>query len=463
MSADVRPNPDLISASPAAPKHPDSASRAPRLSREQIDRLADEIALTSAQIDATTHLLLTRIRAFDECGGWHTQGALSCAHWLTWRAGIGPGAAREQVRVARRLGELPLIDAALCKGEVSYSKVRAMTRVATPETEEVLLHMARSSTAAQLEKICRLYRQVMGVEADPEIEETRRWVRQRGTDDGMVRVTASLHPDEAARLMKAIEVSAEAPGEAARADGIMAMASATLGEVKPRATDHSGSGDMPSCTIRRPAVEAVVKVEIDADTLEGRFEDGAGVSAESCRRLLCDAGVVPAAVDDRGQPLALGRKKRKLSTALRRALVIRDQGCRFPGCANQRVVEAHHVEHWVNGGETTLENTCLLCTRHHKFVHEYGFTIDKAGDGTLVFRDPEGRRVPEEGEAELRRQVSHERMVAALARRGVTPTPMTNCPDWDGSPPDYSATIDVLCQRATRGQGAEGGHCATPG
>jgi len=103
-----------------------------KLSREQIDQLADEIAVLAARIDAATHQLLTHIRRFDEAMGWAKQGAKSCAHWLSWRIGVDLPAAREKVRTARALGSLPKMDAALARGELSYSKVRAMTRVAGP-------------------------------------------------------------------------------------------------------------------------------------------------------------------------------------------------------------------------------------------------------------------------------------------------------------------------------------------
>src|SRR6185295_6809593 len=122
------------------------------------ERLADEIAELSAHLDAATHRFLMLIRRFDESGGWARQGALSCAHWLSWRVGLELGAAREHVRVARCLAELPLVDDALRLGRVSYSKVRAVTRVATPATEASLLDMAQSSTASQLERICRSFR-----------------------------------------------------------------------------------------------------------------------------------------------------------------------------------------------------------------------------------------------------------------------------------------------------------------
>jgi Domain of unknown function (DUF222) len=121
------------------------------------DRLADEIAELAAHVDAATHRLLTLIGRFDEAGGWADHGALTCAHWLSWRVGLDLGAAREHVRVARALPDVPLIADALRRGQISYSKVRALTRVATPENEAALLAMARSSTASQLERICRGY------------------------------------------------------------------------------------------------------------------------------------------------------------------------------------------------------------------------------------------------------------------------------------------------------------------
>jgi len=191
------------------------AATDPDLAAEDLDALGDRIAQTAAVLDATTHTLLTQLRVFDQRDGWHRQGALSCAAWLNWRIGLTMTAAREKVRVARALGGLPLLDEALRLGQISYSKTRAMTRVATADTEAALLDMARCSTAAQLEKICRLYRQVQHDPAAARADEDRRWVRSRTTDDGRVRLDVLLPPDEAARVLAAIDASAEgAPGQA---------------------------------------------------------------------------------------------------------------------------------------------------------------------------------------------------------------------------------------------------------
>src|SRR5688500_8612642 len=126
----------------------------------ELERLGEKIAEEAAHLDAAMHRLLTHLREFDERGGWHVQGARSCAHWLSWRVGWDIGTARERVRVARRLGECPKIDEALRRGEMSYSKARAMVRVATPMNEELLLDSARLMPAAHLESLCKKYAMV---------------------------------------------------------------------------------------------------------------------------------------------------------------------------------------------------------------------------------------------------------------------------------------------------------------
>ena len=189
--------------------------------REEMNVVGERIAEGAAHLDAAMHRVLADIREFDAGGGWHVQGAQSCAHWLSWRVGWTLGTARDRVRVAQRLGELPLIDAALAGAEVSYSKVRAMTRVATPENEELLLHYAKYSTAAQLETICRKYQAVQRINRlDPGVEAHHRQVARREREDGLVQISAVLRPDEAAILWKAIEqatagVSAESWARAA--------------------------------------------------------------------------------------------------------------------------------------------------------------------------------------------------------------------------------------------------------
>ena len=437
----------------------------------EVDRLADEIAELSAHLDAATHRLLELIRRFDAGSGWYTHGCLSCAQWLSWRIGLDLCAAREKVRVARALGALPRIDDSFRQGRISYSKVRALTRVATPENEALLLEMARSSTAAQLEKLCRGYRRALNGLAGrlPCDDEDERWVRDRSTESGMIRIEAQLLPEEAALVLKAIEaarerswnarrVSAEVPADAGagapparrrllhRADALVQIAEDFLASSRAKANG--------------PPVEIVVHVEADsltdpASAEAGTLEDGAFLPRATIDRLVCDAAVVTLVEDSRANPLNVGRRRRTVPTALRRALRLRDEGCRFPGCTNTRV-DSHHVVPWSRGGETKLANLVSTCRKHHRYVHELGFRVEARTDGSFAFFAPAGWEVkpvpdspPLQGDpiAALREQ-----NVAA----GIAIDHETSLPRWDGTPADYDHIVQVIASSHGRAALADG-------
>ena len=137
-------------------------------------------------------------------------------------------------------------------------------------------------------------------------------------------------------------------------------------------------------------------VHVDASALHG----GAGCSdlpLETIKRLTCDCSLVAVVEDERGNPLDVGRKQRIVSTALRRALWARDRGCTFPGCHRKRYVHGHHLRHWADHGETTPDNMALLCTLHHRLLHEGGFRMRRDPDGALHFARPDGREIPRGG------------------------------------------------------------------
>ncbi|HUL51863.1 MAG TPA: DUF222 domain-containing protein [Opitutaceae bacterium] len=179
-------------------------------SPSDLDRLGDEIALLSAHLDAATARLLVLIREFDARGGWNS-GFRSCAAWLSWRVGLDLGAARERVRVARALGTLPLLAEALATGQVSYAKVRALTRVATPETEGRLLAVARAGTAAHVERIVRGWRCVdRRAEArEDRLRHAGRALHVRYDEDGTVVIRGRLEPEVGALLMQALAAARE--------------------------------------------------------------------------------------------------------------------------------------------------------------------------------------------------------------------------------------------------------------
>src|SRR6267378_6638434 len=366
----------------------------------ELDRLGDQIAELSAHLDAATAHLLDLIRDFDARAGWNT-GFLSCAAWLSWRVGLDAGAARERVRVARALGTLPRLAQALARGELSYAKVRALTRVATPETEERLLELGRAVTAEHVERIVRGWRRV---DRQAEAREAARRHTSRALhvyqdEDGMVVIRGRLVPAVGAVLIQALtaarkalyqkahakNVPAETPGgdvsaepptmPQQQADALALVAETAL----HHGIDPGAPGERYQVVVH---VDAPVLADADAPG-QSVLEDGAYVSAETSQRLACDASRVVMRHDPDGRILEVGARTRTIPPALRRALHYRDRGCRFPGCG-LRFGQGHHIRHWAHGGPTTLSNLALLCRRHHRAVHEEGYTIERLAGGYAI-------------------------------------------------------------------------------
>ena len=423
----------------------------------ELDRLGDEIAELSAHLDAATARLLALIREFDARGGWN-RGFPSCAAWLGWRVGLNKGAARERVRVARALGTLPRVSEALARGELSYAKVRAITRVATPATEGRLLAVARAGTAEHVERIVRGWRQV------DRRAEARKAVRQhagRGLQvyedaEGMVVVRGRLTPEAGALLRRALEAGREvlyqqarrelraepAEPQAARptlaqqqADALALVAESAL----HHALDPGAPGERYQVVVH---VDAAVLADPDQPG-QSALADGAHVPAGTSRRLACDASRVVVRHAEGGRVVEIGARTRTIPPALRRALLHRDRACRFPGCG-VRVVQAHHLHHWAQGGPTTLSNLTLLCRRHHRAVHEEGYQVARRPDGTLQFRRPDGRALPE---APLSPPMVVDPVAMLRARHdaeGLRLDPHTSRPRWLGERLDLGWAIYVL-------------------
>ncbi len=351
--------------------------------------LEHEITQLAAHIYAATCRWLLLVAEFDRRECHLAWGFHSCTAWLAWTCGLTPRAAREHLRVARDLTELPLIREAFGRGELSYSKVRAVTRVATPETEQEMLELAYGATASQLERTVRAYRSAVAVaEGQPPPDTFFAWAWE---DDGTLSVRGRLSGDEGALLLEAMHhahgVARGERGAGAAAAGSPPLppventdALAALAEAALVSTGSSSGGDRNQVVLH---VDHRGRAELD---------DGCAVSLETARRMLCDASLVPIAESD-GEPLSIGRRTRTIPSALRRALRVRDGGCRFPGCSHRRFVDAHHIRHWADGGETAVDNLVHLCRRHHRLIHEGGFSVERDPRGELVFRDRAGDTV----------------------------------------------------------------------
>jgi hypothetical protein len=178
----------------------------------------------------------------------------------------------------------------------------------------------------------------------------------------------------------------------------------------------------------------------------GTLEDGAVLSRRTTERLACDASVVRVIETSTGTPLDVGRRTRRISPALRRALRLRDQGCRFPGCSH-RLTDAHHIVHWARGGVTSLANLTSLCRRHHGLIHEYGYRIDLDEARELVFMRPDGKPVPAMTNACEVVTDPLERLRARRAGEGITIDATTAFPHWDGEPVDYDHVVGCVVSR----------------
>jgi hypothetical protein len=408
-----------------------------------VDILGEKIAVLSAQIDAATWHLLKMIAEFDRGNGW-ANGAASCAHWLNWRTGLDLGAAREKVRVARAIEGLPKISEAMRHGELSYSKVRALTRVATPENEEDLLGFAKAGTAAHVERLVRHMRRIdRQMAADREqLQHASRFLELRTDEDGMVVVRGRLTPEAGAALRKALEAGADklyedTPPDESEEDSATQRRANAMGVVAEAALD--GGLD---CGTRGDRYQVVVHVDGESSWIEGTGD----VSAETSERLSCDASQVTMTHGPGAQILDVGRKRRTIPPAIRRALDTRDRrrtgGCRFPGCA-VTFCDAHHVEPWSEGGETKLDNLILLCRRHHRTVHEGGWRVELSPTGEARFYDGWGRLVPDAPGVKLPWMPPRRSIRARLAADGVEIRP-ENVPRWGGEPCDYNMMLSWL-------------------
>ncbi|HST14347.1 MAG TPA: DUF222 domain-containing protein [Gaiellaceae bacterium] len=393
-----------------------------------VAELEAELATLAAHIYAGTCRWLELVAEFDRRGNWVEQGAVSCAHWLAWRCALTPRAAREHVRVARSLDALPEIHASFARGELSYAKVRALTRVATAGTEHELLELARVLTAAQLERTVRAYRSVSTAEARAQLDSASLSVFWNA--DGSLEVHGRLAPEDGALLLRALDAQRDSLWKGARgsaeprparqasnAEALIAVAEASLAAGEGVRT----GGERYQVVVH--ADEAALATDGEGGGCE--LEDGSALAAETARRLACDASLV-----------RNGRRSRTIPSAMRRALRGRDRGCRFPGCENRRFVDAHHVHHWACGGETSVDNLVLLCRQHHRAVHEGGYRVDHDGRffypwGQEIIRAP---RLPRGDPAEFLEGHADLSIDASTCEHGL------------GEPLDLAAAVDSILE-----------------
>ena len=452
------------------------------------EALAAEITTLAGHINAAQYRFLKLLEEFDREQGWAGPGVRSLAHWLSWKCGIGELVAREKVRVARALRELPMIDASFERGQISYSKVRAMTRAATPENEAQLLNIARHGTAEHMERLVRVYRRCRKrAEASPGETERRREERFYcfDEDDETMVFGGRVSVEQGRLLMKALDAMVaemeddeRAGGENVSAEtsaaGIGASVSAetfvtgsgasgssdtsavtsgrnvsaetsavasgkivsaeTLSDGRPGvephepdtpplkplrvrratalaqiaehylATRNRGARARPGATPLRSSDAYQVFVHVNANDahpdnrINGAHttytDDRRCIAPHVARQLACDASRRTVLENERGEVLNIGRRSRIVPWHIAHALRIRDGGCRFPGCNQHRWTDAHHIHHWADGGETSLDNLVTLCRYHHRELHRDEYRIERGAGGELIFMDAQHQAIP---------------------------------------------------------------------
>jgi hypothetical protein len=378
------------------------------LSHDRREQLAAEIGRLSSYLYAAEHRLLTLLREFDAGRGWEGLGFPSCACWLNFACGMDGVTARERMRVAHALGRLPKVDARFASGALSYSKVRAITRIATEDNEDYLLQIAKHGTAHHVEQLVRKFRHAKRLQ---DVDRARAQHDGRHLSwfcdaDGCLVLKGRLPPEQGALIVKALEMAMDADFAAQNESSseVIARSEATKQSMEPigaRRADalaqvaetYMNAEPVPNSTADRYQVV----VHVSAETSVSHLHDGPGVSAETSRRIACDSSLIAVKEDTDGEPLSVGRKTRSIPPAIRRALWLRDGGCRFPGCTHDRFVDGHHIVHWADGGVTSMDNLILLCRHHHRLVHEGGFVCEKTASGEVIFKDRRDEPLPTYG------------------------------------------------------------------
>jgi hypothetical protein len=431
--------------------------------RQSLNELGYQIVELAGHINAAHYRFLMLIAEWDHRKGWCDGGSQSCAHWLNWKCGIDLGAAREKVRTAHALTSLPKMAAAMQRGELSYAKARALTRVACPKTESTLLQYALHGTAAHVERIVRDFRRCkeaeeLGREAQQQASRELKWYYDA---DGMLVIKARLPAEAGQIFIKAIEAAKDEISEPHVSAETSAEISAETPNVKLRPASPTRKADALTVIAESFLAKGAgalkggdrhqIVIHVDAETLRdstaGRcnFEHGPSMSAETARRLACDCSLVPIMESENGEPLNVGRKTRSIPPAIQRALNARDHGCcRFPGCPNTRYLDGHHIQHWAHGGETKLSNLVSLCRFHHRQVHEGNVVVLVLDDGAIRFVTPNGKAFDSTLPDHTQPLSDWHQLVAAHEQQDLHIDRHTAATRWDGEPCDHSLATEAL-------------------
>jgi hypothetical protein len=364
-------------------------------------RAEEEFAELQRSVELLEVERLRRLADIERRASFRRDGHLSAASWLASTFKVAWGTAKDQVRTARALEEMPETTRALDEGELSTSAARVL--VAARETdpsafersETELVEAARIHSVQDLNRVTAYWRQAVeneqALQGDEKVRARRR-LHASVTFLGMVRVDGDLDPETGETLLTALSAVLDAEARSRREDDERTPAQRradALGEICRQWLDLA---ERPTVAGERPHVT----VTVDTDALR----DGKGKTSELdhvgpidpgvAKRLACDASITRVVMAGPSEPLDVGRRTPVVPPAMRRAVIARDRRCQFPGCRRPHThCDVHHIRHWVDGGPTAVWNLILLCRRHHRMIHQpLSFTLELE-DGRPVFRRPD--------------------------------------------------------------------------
>lgn len=365
-------------------------------------RIEEDFAELHRAVELLEVERLRRLSEIDRRRLFERDGHLSAAAWLATTFKVTWGSAREHVRVARALEEMPGTRRALDEGDLSMSAVRLLVaaREADPEAferdEAQLVEAARIHSMNDLQRVAAYWRQAVereqSLQGDDKLRERRR-LHASVSFLGMVRVDGDLDPEAGETLLTALRAVLDAESRSRPQDDLRTPAQRradALGEICRQWLDLA---ERPTVAGERPHVTVTVGADALQYTSDSVSElDHAGpIPPEAARRLACDASVMRVVMAGRSEPLDVGRRTSVVPPAIRRAVIVRDRHCRFPGCDRPHTwCDAHHVVHWADGGPTALPNLVLMCRRHHRMVHQPGGFRLELVDGRPTFKRPDG-------------------------------------------------------------------------
>ena len=346
-------------------------------------------ALSQSMTSSHADLLELLVR-FDELEGWKCNGSKHCAAWMNSEIGISVQSGWEYLRVGRRLRTLTTLRALFRVGKVSWSKVRLISRVADETNEKLLCHAALDASVSDVKKLCEGYR--WNDENDTDAENAKamqQWLARSLTwteaSNGNTKIQITLPPELAQVFLNSVEQSVNQTDTTStdmsqrRADAAVLMAEKSLqseGREITTADRYQVVVSVEAAELKKPSASAHAPAPHLPQTIRKRptVRNAGPIAKETARRIACDCRLSVNHTKN-GEPTNIGRKSRVWPAAMVRAIKDRDQVCVWPGCIQSRHLHIHHIKHWADGGETSVNNGACLCSHHHTLVHEGGYSL----------------------------------------------------------------------------------------